>query len=154
MTLSNHSASHPAKDALKTTVKKPTLLSSLEMAAWAAWAADGKKGVDIVALEVSGVCQLADYFVICSGESNAQIKAIAGDIEATLKAHGHHRLCQKSDPSTRWQLLDYGDIVVHVLHPEDREFYQLEAFWSHAERLDSDFWQAVLAPVLQKQAAS
>lgn len=114
---------------------------NLRLALAAAEAADDRKGGDIVILDVADVAYLADYFIFISGLSPTQVKAIANSIEAALEAQ-FQRLPRHVEglAEGRWVLQDYGDIVIHCFMPEEREFYNLEAFWSHGKRLD---WQPV-----------
>lgn len=96
-------------------------------------AASDKQAVDIVLLDSRGICSFADYFVICSGESSRQIDAIYEEIAHSLKKEGilpHHR---EGTVASGWLLLDYGDVVVHIFAPAERDYYQLEQLWSQAE---------------------
>lgn len=102
--------------------------------------AESKKSVDTLVLDTGKVSYLADYFVICSGESPAQIRTIADTIEKAFRQRGVERIGSESDNSCRWCLLDYGDIVVHVMHRQEREFYQLENFWNHANVVAPEQW--------------
>lgn len=111
-----------------------------ELAALAANLAESKKAVDTTVLDTGKVSYLADYFVICSGDSPAQIRAIADTIEKAFKQLGYERIGADTDKSYRWCLLDYGDIVIHVLHRQERQFYQLENFWSHANEVAQEKW--------------
>ncbi|ACK70217.1 iojap-like protein [Gloeothece citriformis PCC 7424] len=100
-------------------------------------AADDRKAADIVALDVSEVSYLTDYFIIVTGFSRTQVKAISDAIEEKVAKECHKdpsRTEGKSEGS--WILQDYGDAIVHIFLPEEREFYNLEAFWSHAKRFD------------------
>ena len=95
-------------------------------------AASDKQAGDIVLLDTRGVCSFADYFVICSGESERQIKAIYEEVEHALKKEGilpHHR---EGKLDSGWLLLDYGDVIVHIFAPFEREYYQLAELWSEA----------------------
>ncbi|MBC8121986.1 MAG: ribosome silencing factor [Gemmatimonadaceae bacterium] len=107
------------------------------MAFAAAQAADDKKGTQILVLEVGRVSILADYFVIATGLSGAQIRAIASGVEEKLKTE-FERLPIRVEGlgEAGWVLADYGEVIIHVFLPKEREFYQLEAFWGHAPRLD------------------
>jgi ribosome-associated protein len=111
------------------------------LASLAARLAEEKKALDTTVLQVSDVSPLADYFVICSGESMAQIRAISQAIRDHFKSLGLTLQGEDADKASRWHLLDYGDVVIHVLHPEERHFYRLEAFWSHADRVPEQRWQ-------------
>jgi ribosome-associated protein len=100
-------------------------------------AAEDRKGNDIVLLRVSEVCYLADYFVIVTGFSNVQVRAISQAIADQVEEEWQRlplRTEGQSDAS--WVVMDYGDVIVHILKPQEREFYNLEAFWGHAERID------------------
>lgn len=96
-----------------------------------------RKGDNIVVIKVSEVSYLADYFVIITGYSNVQVRAISQAIAQKLEVEKQifPRGMEGQSEST-WVLIDYGDIIVHVLKPEEREFYNLEAFWGHAEKID------------------
>lgn len=83
-------------------------------------------------LDARGVCSFADYFVICSGESERQIKAVYDEVAHALKKEGilpHHR---EGTLDSGWLLLDFGDIIVHIFAPFEREYYQLGELWSEA----------------------
>lgn len=102
-----------------------------------AQAADDRKAVDIVLLRVAEVCFLADYFAIVTGFSNVQVRAISQAIADQVEEEWQRlplRTQGLSDAS--WVVMDYGDAIIHILKPQEREFYNLEAFWGHAERID------------------
>jgi ribosome-associated protein len=100
-----------------------------------AQAADGRKGGDIVLLKVSEVSYLADYFVVVTGFSSAQVRAIANSIEDAVEEEWQRLpLRSAGQMEGSWVLMDYGDVIVHIFMPQEREFYNLEAFWGHAER--------------------
>lgn len=89
-----------------------------------------KKGNDIESLNVTGKTTLADQFVLASGTSNVHIKTLAESVEEKMKdAFGIHPDRIEGMDSRSWILLDYGDIVVHIMMPEDRLHYQLESLW-------------------------
>ena len=98
---------------------------------------DEKKAQEISALNIKGVSVLADYFVICSGSSTTQIKALADYVEEKMGEMGYTHIHKEGYASATWILLDYGDIVVHIFHKESRSFYNLERLWSDAPRLDT-----------------
>ncbi|MGJ3244609.1 MAG: ribosome silencing factor [Elainellaceae cyanobacterium] len=111
--------------------------SSLELAMTVCQAADERKGADITLLRVADVCYLADYFVIITGFSNVQVRAIARFIQDTVEDDWQRKPEQVEGMSEgRWVLLDYGEVIVHIFLPQEREFYNLEAFWGHAERIE------------------
>jgi ribosome-associated protein len=102
----------------------------------AAEAADDRKGGDILLLDVAEVSYLADYFVIATGFSKVQVRAIAQSIQEKLETQ-LQRLPRQIEGQAEgtWVLLDYGDVIVHILLSQEREFYNLEAFWGHAETI-------------------
>lgn len=100
-----------------------------EMAQIAALAADAKSGDDIVALDVSEPLPLVDIFLLVTGRNERNVAAIADEIEDKLLEHGHKRLRREGRQESRWVLLDFGDLVVHVFHEEERVYYGLERLW-------------------------
>ena len=107
-----------------------------EMALLLAQAMASKKGKDIRVLETDGVTTLADYFVLCSGSSAPQLKALADAGEKAMKDHGilpHH---VEGHRGGTWILQDYGDVVVHVFDKEARAFYDLDRLWADAKTVD------------------
>ena len=102
----------------------------------AARAASAKGGEDTVVIEVGAVLAITDAFVITSGRNTRQVKTIAEEVEATLKAEGGiSPLRVEGVGDSHWVLLDYGDLVIHVFLDETREFYDLERLWSDAPRV-------------------
>ena len=102
------------------------------MAHRAVEAASAKQAIDIVLLDTKGVCSFADYFMICSGDSERQIKTIYEEIGHILKGAGilpHHR---EGTIDSGWLLLDFGDVVVHIFAAFEREYYQLDRLWDQA----------------------
>lgn len=95
----------------------------------AAAAADAKQGDDLVALDVSGPLPLTDIFLLASGRNERNVIAIAEEIEEKLLEHGVKALRREGRTEGRWILLDFGDIVAHVFHEEDRTYYSLERLW-------------------------
>jgi ribosome-associated protein len=94
-----------------------------------------KKASDIVLLDIHALTSVADYLVICSGGSERQLGAIAGGIIELLKDEDVQPIGREGGPSAHWALIDYGSVVVHVMAPPEREFYQLEQMWSDAPLL-------------------
>jgi len=107
-------------------------LSPEKVAAGAARAAEEKKAKDVILLDIHDISTVCDYFVICSGMSSTQVKAIAENIEKKLKEHGVMKLRMEGFKDAHWVLLDYGSVVVHVFREDDREFYNLEHLWGDA----------------------
>jgi ribosome-associated protein len=102
---------------------------ALELTHLAAAAADDKKAIDIVALDVSGHMPLADVFLIASGASERQVAGIVDGIEEALLEHGAKAIRREGVRQGRWALLDFNDVIVHVMHGEDRAYYELERLW-------------------------
>ncbi|MFF1632934.1 ribosome silencing factor [Leifsonia sp. NPDC058248] len=95
----------------------------------AARAADSKGGEDLVALDVSGPLPLTDVFLLVTGRVERNVVAIAGEVEDQLNEAGVKTLRREGKSEGRWVLLDFGDLVVHVFHEEDRMYYALERLW-------------------------
>ena len=94
--------------------------------------AGDKQANDIVLLDAREVCSFADYFVMCSGDSDRQIQAVYEEVEYVLKKEGVlPRHCEGTVDSG-WLLLDYGDVIVHIFAPFEREYYQMDELWSQA----------------------
>lgn len=111
--------------------------ASEKMAVSAVDAASERKAGDLLLLKVADVSYLADYFIIATGYSNVQVRAIADSVEHTLKTEWRlSPLRTEGKAEGNWILQDYGDVIVHVMMPYEREFYNLEAFWGHAERIE------------------
>ncbi len=103
----------------------------------AARAADAKQGTDIVGLDVGEVLAIVDWFVITSAGNPRQVRTIAEEVEAQVKAQsGDGPLRVEGMDDARWVLLDFGDVVVHVFLDEVRSFYELERLWGDVPRLD------------------
>lgn len=110
-------------------------MKELEIAKGALKALDSKKAVDIDVIHITELTIIADYFVLASGTSSTQVKALADEVEHQLKLAGTAPL-HIEGRATGWIVLDYGSVVVHVFQKEQREFYQLERLWTDGERLD------------------
>lgn len=97
---------------------------------------DEKKGKEILVLETDGVTSLADYFVICTGSSAPQLKAMADACEKAMKDEmimPHHI---EGHRGGTWILQDYGDVILHLFSEEAREFYSLDRLWADAKEID------------------
>jgi ribosome-associated protein len=115
--------------------KKLNELDSKEKAVLIAGAALEKKATDLVVLDVREITTLADYFVICSGNTSRHVKAIAEEVDYRLSLEREYYLRVEGFPECRWVLMDYGDIIVHIFEPVVREFYDLDGLWGDAPRL-------------------
>ncbi len=98
---------------------------------------DSKKAEDILVLDISGQSILADYFVICSGRSEVQVHALYDALQEKMSEKGIYPI--HLDKSDRWIVLDYGDIIVHIFHSEERKFYNIERLWADAARRPASF---------------
>lgn len=102
---------------------------AIELVNIAARAADSKQGEDLVALDVSGPLPLTDIFLLATGRNERNVLAIAAEIEDKLNEAGVKTLRREGRQEGRWVLLDFGDMVAHVFHEEDRLYYSLERLW-------------------------
>ncbi|MFM2430972.1 MAG: hypothetical protein RLZZ511_2185 [Cyanobacteriota bacterium] len=106
-----------------------------EKMAWViADAADDRKAGDIVLIKIGDVSVIADYLIIATGFSTVQVRAIANSIDDKMKeVYGRKARALQGYSEGTWILADYGDVIAHVMLPDEREYYGLEAFWSHGE---------------------
>lgn len=103
-------------------------------------AADNRGAISPVALEVHELFPMTDYFLIVSGEVERNVQAIADEIADELLAAGFRTIRREGRETGRWVLLDFGDLVVHVFHQEERDYYQLERLWSDRPLVDVSKW--------------
>ncbi len=117
-------------------------INSRKLASVIARVLDDNKGKDIVILNVSNVSVLSDYFVIATATSTPQVKGLTGSVREKIK-EAFQRLPKgnENDSKNTWNLLDYGDVIVHIMHFEQRETYQIEKFWNHALKVDREVWE-------------
>ena len=114
------------------------MTSSKDWALIAAEAAASKKAEDVVAINVADLLVVTDYFVIATGNTNVQVRAIADEVEDQLRDRGGIKpIGREGADEAKWLLLDFGDLVIHVFQREEREFYRLEKLWSDAPRLEA-----------------
>jgi ribosome-associated protein len=92
-----------------------------------------KKGLDVKVLDIRKVTTMADYFIICSADSDTQVRAIADEVEKSLRDDGVKCWHREGYQSLNWVLIDYIDVVVHIFTKNAREFYNLEKLWGDAE---------------------
>jgi len=111
-------------------------MTSFELATAAARAMDAKKGKDIRALKVEDLTIITDYFVICTGTSSTQVKALADEVEFQLENAGAALLHREGEDGRSWVVLDYGTVIVHVFTPEARSYYDLEHLWADASPVE------------------
>ena len=116
-------------------------MTSYKIACVIARILDEKIAKDISILNISNVSSFADYFVIASAQTSTQVKALTENLADKIKQtftrlpHG-----KENDAKNRWNLIDYGDVVVHILHQDDRDAYAIEKFWNHAFSVPQETW--------------
>ena len=108
-------------------------MESTELALQIARILYDKKAQDITVLRVGHMTVITDYMVIASGRSALQVKALADDVDDTLALEGVTLRAKEGQGEGRWIVLDYGTVLVHIFHPEDRQFYHLERLWEDGE---------------------
>ena len=109
---------------------------ALELAKIAAVAAEDKIAEQVMAIDVSSQLALTDVFVLASADNERQVGAIVDEIEDRLREAGAKPLRREGEREGRWVLIDFGDIVVHVQHADEREFYSLERLWKDCPEID------------------
>ncbi len=125
-------------------------LQTAEQRAFAiAKAASAIKALDVVILDVRKVSSFTDFLVLASGTSDRQVSAIADSVQRDLKEQGERPMGVEGAQNAHWILVDYMDVVAHVFHQDDRQFYQLEKLWADAKRIDY-----VDEPVVKKAKSS
>jgi len=116
-------------------------INSKKLASIIARIADDKLGKNISVLNISNVSSLADYFVLVTGDSTPQVRALTEEISKRIKdLFLRLPLKNERDSKNRWNLLDYGDVVVHIMHKDERDTYAIEKFWSNAYCVNEDEW--------------
>jgi ribosome-associated protein len=111
------------------------LLASKDLAMEAVTAAFTKNAYQPVLLDVAQISSYTDYILILSGRSTRQVESISEAVQQELKSSGHDPLGVEGERGGQWMLLDYTDVVIHIFHHPVREYYDLEGFWSEAERV-------------------
>lgn len=114
----------------------------MRRAALAASFADAKKAQDIQVLDVTGLCNFADVFVLCTGSNRVQLNAISDGIQKGFKEMRFKSPPDEGHRNGNWAVLDFGDVVVHIMSAEARSFYRLDRLWGDAREVD---WEAYLA---------
>lgn len=97
-------------------------------------ACDDKLGVDLKVLNIRELTTICDAFVVVSGNSTAQVKAIADEIDDKMAEAGYELMNREGMNTARWVIMDYGDIIVHIFHKDEREFYHIERLWEKGEK--------------------
>jgi len=113
--------------------RKVAASARLDMARRIVALAEDKKAADILLLDLEGLTTLADAFVICSGGSERQLESIADGIVRGMRAEGIRPIGTEGLPASHWMLVDFGDVIVHIFTPPERDYYGLEKHWSEAK---------------------
>ncbi len=116
-------------------MRKPIVVDSRVKARAIAWASLEKKASNVLILHVAKLTSVANYLVICSGDSERQVKAIADNIDTVLSDQQQHPLSVEGTRTQQWILMDFGDVVTHVFRSDIRHHYGLERLWRDAKRL-------------------
>ena len=111
---------------------------AIQMATVAARAAAAKLGQDVVVIDVSGQLVITDCFVIASASNERQVNAIVDEVEEKMRQAGYKPARREGTREGRWVLLDYGDIVVHIQHTDERNFYALDRLWRDCPLIEAD----------------
>lgn len=116
-------------------------ITSYKFACIVARILDEKIASNISILNISNVSSFADYFVIASAQTSTQVKSLTENLADKIKqTFSRLPLGKENDAKNRWNLIDYGDVVVHILHQDDREAYAIEKFWNHAFSIPRETW--------------
>ncbi len=116
-----------------------TTLSSKDVAILTASIANQKKAEDITIFKIGELTFVADYFVVCSGSNERQIKAIADEIKKEMKKQGVNILGMEGNTDLKWVLIDLGDVVIHIFDKTTRSFYDFDLLWGDAPKLPCEF---------------
>ena len=116
-------------------MKGTSRLASVKLAKLCREIALSKKAEDAIILDVRGVSSVADFFLICTGTSEPHLKAIADEIARRLRDEGMRPRHRDGYPPSRWIVMDFNDVLVHIFHPELRQRYCLEDLWGDAKRV-------------------
>ena len=132
---------------------KPTPLAPAAAARRAAQLVQDMKAQDVVLLDLKGVTDMTDFFLIATGTSDTHVRAIAQHVEMEMRKEGTPANHVEGAEQGRWALLDFVDVVVHVFHPTLRNFYQLERLWGDAREVPLDGAGAASTPLAEPAAA-
>ncbi len=117
-------------------------ITSEKFAASIARFLDDNKAQDIVILNVANVSSLSDFFIIATGSSTPHIRALTENIRKKIKdVFKRLPLGEESERMSKWNLLDYGEVVIHIMNQEQRDTYKIEKFWSHALTMEREVWE-------------
>lgn len=113
--------------------QEDAIIEAATLARRAVTVAEDKQANDIIMLDLRGLTPIADYFVLCTAESERQIRAVVSAIDEELVKSGARHPRIEGSAETGWVLLDFSDVIVHIFSPEQREFYRLERLWKQAQ---------------------
>ncbi len=117
-------------------------ITSEKLASVIARILDDNKAQNVVILNVARVSSLSDFFIIASGTSATQVRGLTENVKKKVKEiFKRIPIGNETERTNRWNLLDYGEVVVHIMHSTERETYQIEKFWAHAMTLDRQTWE-------------
>src|ERR1700730_9870185 len=119
--------------AARKSTPKPAVSGALDVAHTALDAVEGKKATQIVLLDVHEISVFTDYFLICNGESERQLRAICEGVEEALGKAGTKHIGREGTAESGWMLLDYGDLTIHVFAPEQRDYSRAGEWWEGAQ---------------------
>ena len=103
---------------------------------------DDNKAKDIVIFNVATVCSLSDFFIIATGSSTPHVRALTENVRKKIKdIFSRLPMGEESERMSKWNLLDYGEVVIHIMNQEQRDTYKIEKFWSHALTLEREAWE-------------
>ena len=105
-------------------------LTGKEILTQAAKVLDSRKAEDVMAIDIEGISIIADFFLLASGGSNTQVRALADELELKLSQAGVQPLRIEGAQTATWIIIDYGSVVIHIFHRETRKFYNLERLWA------------------------
>jgi ribosome-associated protein len=111
------------------------VITPRQLALLAAEVCDDKKAKQIVVLDVRKITSISDYFIVCSTSNERQARAIAEEMRMKLKEMGKREMGVEGMEDARWVLQDFGDIVLHIFHESQREFYDIEGLWADAKQV-------------------
>ena len=121
--------------------KQSQEVNHLNIAYLAAKAVEEKKGENIVLLDVSKLTVLSDYFLVVTANSSPQIEAIANHLEEFLSKYDYKLISKEGVVPSNWTVLDFGNLIVHIMRQEERDYYKLERFWCNAVHVDEKQWE-------------
>ena len=114
-------------------------MNSLEIATIAAKAIDSKKAEDIKVIKIEDLTVIADYFVIATGTSTTQVRALSDEVEFKLSEVSIKPIGREGTDTKNWVVLDYNNVIVHIFYPTAREFYDLDRLWADGTQIEIDY---------------